>query len=117
MGWSLRINYTTNLVHTRGLSSTEGAVSSRPTLCSLFPFSHQTPKGSCLEAVKIAIDAGYRHIDGAFVYFNEHEVGQAIREKIAEGKIKREDIFYCGKVRACTQNIYTKSRISVNGLS
>lgn len=104
-------------MHTQGLSSTEGAVSSRPTLCSLFPFSHQTPKGSCLEAVKIAIDAGYRHIDGAFVYFNEHEVGQAIREKIAEGKIKREDIFYCGKVRTCTQNIYTKSRISVNGLS
>ncbi|XP_010217142.1 PREDICTED: aldo-keto reductase family 1 member C23-like [Tinamus guttatus] len=58
-----------------------------------------TPKGTCLESVKIAIDTGYRHIDGAFVYFNEHEVGQAIREKIAEGRIKREDIFYCGKVR------------------
>lgn len=51
--------------------------------------------------MKIAIDVGYRHIDGAFVYRNEHEVGQAIREKIAEGKIKREDIFYCGKVRNC----------------
>uniref|UniRef100_A0A8B9BKQ6 Aldo-keto reductase family 1 member D1 n=1 Tax=Anser brachyrhynchus TaxID=132585 RepID=A0A8B9BKQ6_9AVES len=58
----------------------------------------KTPKGSCLESVKIAIDTGYRHIDGAFVYFNEHEVGQAIREKIAEGRIKREDIFYCGKL-------------------
>ncbi|XP_075458627.1 aldo-keto reductase family 1 member D1-like [Ascaphus truei] len=57
-----------------------------------------TPKGTCLEAVKLAIDIGYRHIDGAFVYFNEHEVGQAIREKIAEGKVKREDIFYCGKL-------------------
>ncbi|XP_015141007.1 aldo-keto reductase family 1 member D1 isoform X1 [Gallus gallus] len=57
----------------------------------------KTPKGTCLESVKIAIDTGYRHIDGAFVYYNEHEVGQAIREKIAEGKIKREDIFYCGK--------------------
>lgn len=59
----------------------------------------QTPKGTCAESVKTAIDAGYRHIDGAFVYHNEDEVGQAIREKIAEGKIKREDIFYCGKVR------------------
>uniref|UniRef100_A0A8C4U430 Aldo-keto reductase family 1 member D1 n=1 Tax=Falco tinnunculus TaxID=100819 RepID=A0A8C4U430_FALTI len=58
----------------------------------------KTPKGSCLESVKIAIDTGYRHIDGAFVYYNEHEVGQAIREKIAEGRIKREDIFYCGKL-------------------
>ncbi|XP_006019595.1 3-oxo-5-beta-steroid 4-dehydrogenase [Alligator sinensis] len=58
----------------------------------------QTPKGACAESVKIAIDVGYRHIDGAFVYRNEHEVGQAIREKIAEGNIKREDIFYCGKL-------------------
>lgn len=46
----------------------------------------------------MAIDTGYRHIDGALVYFNEHEVGEAIREKIACGGVKREDIFYCGKV-------------------
>lgn len=32
------------------------------------------------------------------MYFNEHEVGQAIREKIADGTVRREDIFYCGKV-------------------
>lgn len=57
-----------------------------------------TPKGTCLESVKLAIDIGYRHIDGAFVYYNEHEVGEAIRAKIAEGKVKREDIFYCGKL-------------------
>ena len=49
--------------------------------------------------MKIAIDMGYRHIDGAHLYQNEHEVGEAIREKIAEGKVRREDIFYCGKVR------------------
>lgn len=33
------------------------------------------------------------------MYFNEHEVGQAIRDKIADGTVKREDIFYCGKVK------------------
>ncbi|KAG7271042.1 hypothetical protein CRUP_000388 [Coryphaenoides rupestris] len=57
-----------------------------------------TAKGTALECVKHAIDIGYRHIDGALVYFNEHEVGQAIREKIADGTVKREDIFYCGKL-------------------
>nr|XP_033807655.1 aldo-keto reductase family 1 member D1 [Geotrypetes seraphini] len=58
----------------------------------------KTPKGACKESVKLAIDIGYRHIDGAFLYLNEHEVGEAIREKIADGKVKREDIFYCGKL-------------------
>lgn len=60
--------------------------------------SQQTPRGTALECVKLAIDVGYRHFDGALVYFNEHEVGQAIREKIADGTVRREDIFYCGKV-------------------
>ncbi|MXQ96282.1 hypothetical protein E5288_WYG020352 [Bos mutus] len=59
-----------------------------------------TPKGTCATSVKIAIDTGYRHIDGAYLYQNEHEVGEAIREKIAEGKVRREDIFYCGKLWA-----------------
>ncbi|XP_030004453.1 aldo-keto reductase family 1 member D1-like [Sphaeramia orbicularis] len=58
----------------------------------------QTPKGTAYESVKLAIEVGYRHIDGALVYFNEHEVGQAIREKISDGTVKREDIFYCGKL-------------------
>uniref|UniRef100_A0A8D3E0K4 NADP-dependent oxidoreductase domain-containing protein n=1 Tax=Scophthalmus maximus TaxID=52904 RepID=A0A8D3E0K4_SCOMX len=57
-----------------------------------------TPKGTALECVKLAIDVGYRHFDGALVYFNEHEVGQAIREKIADGSVRRQDIFYCGKL-------------------
>ncbi|XP_003261439.1 aldo-keto reductase family 1 member D1 isoform X1 [Nomascus leucogenys] len=59
-----------------------------------------TPKGACATSVKVAIDTGYRHIDGAYIYQNEHEVGEAIREKIAEGKVRREDIFYCGKLWA-----------------
>lgn len=63
--------------------------------------SLQTYKGLCATSVKIAIDAGYRHFDGAYVYKNEHEVGEALREKIAEGKVRREDVFYCGKVSSC----------------
>ncbi|XP_078688469.1 aldo-keto reductase family 1 member B1-like [Branchiostoma floridae x Branchiostoma belcheri] len=51
-----------------------------------------------INAVKTAIDAGYRHIDTAWMYKNEKEVGQAIKEKIAEGKIKREDVFVTTKL-------------------
>lgn len=54
--------------------------------------------GDAEQAVKTAIDSGYRHIDSAFLYENEVEVGNAIRSKIAEGKIKREDIFITTKV-------------------
>ncbi|XP_042542112.1 aldo-keto reductase family 1 member C23-like protein [Dipodomys spectabilis] len=48
--------------------------------------------------LKAAIDAGFRHIDTAYVYEVEEEVGRAIRSKIEEGTVKREDIFLTSKV-------------------
>nr|XP_042705197.1 aldo-keto reductase family 1 member C3-like isoform X4 [Chrysemys picta bellii] len=55
-------------------------------------------KSKCEEATKVAIEVGFRHIDGAFVYGIEEEVGRAVHEKIADGTVKREDIFYTGKL-------------------
>ncbi|KAM9673938.1 aldo-keto reductase family 1 member C3-like isoform 1-T1 [Trichechus inunguis] len=62
--------------------------------------STETPKIKPEEATKLAIDAGFRHIDSAYVYENEEEVGRAIRSKIADGIVKREDIFYTSKLWA-----------------
>ncbi|XP_038229563.1 estradiol 17 beta-dehydrogenase 5-like isoform X1 [Dermochelys coriacea] len=59
--------------------------------------SQEVQKSKCEEATKVAIEVGFRHIDGAFVYGTEEEVGRAIHEKIADGTVKREDIFYTGK--------------------
>ncbi|XP_053574923.1 prostaglandin-E(2) 9-reductase [Bombina bombina] len=56
------------------------------------------PKAQSEEATKVAIDIGFRHIDGAYLYANEEEVGLAIQEKIRDGTVKREDIFYTGKL-------------------
>eukprot|EP00079_Xenopus_tropicalis_P022728 XP_012814663.1 PREDICTED: aldo-keto reductase family 1, member C2 isoform X1 [Xenopus tropicalis] len=55
------------------------------------------PKHLAEEGAKVAIDVGYRHIDSAFMYLNEAEVGRAINAKIADGTVKREDLFYTGK--------------------
>ncbi|XP_006903131.1 PREDICTED: prostaglandin-E(2) 9-reductase-like [Elephantulus edwardii] len=56
------------------------------------------PKSKAAEATKVAIDVGFRHIDSAYFYQNEKEIGEAIREKIADGTVTREEIFYTTKL-------------------
>lgn len=46
------------------------------------------------KAVKYALEIGYRHLDCAYVYCNEDEVGQGIRES----GVPREEIFITSKV-------------------
>src|SRR5690606_23966142 len=45
------------------------------------------------QAVKEALDAGFRHFDCAERYRNEDSVGVAIKETLEGGKIRREDLF------------------------
>lgn len=59
----------------------------------------QSPKGEVAKAVEYALtEVGIRHIDAAYVYKNEAEVGEGIKKAIASGKVKREDIFVTTKV-------------------
>lgn len=66
---------------------------------------------STKEAVLAALEAGYRHIDTAAYYFNEKEVGEAIRES----GIPREEIFVTTKLwnddqrAGCQREAFEKS--------
>src|SRR5688572_20407714 len=45
------------------------------------------------EAVRTALEAGYRHLDTATIYWNEREVGAGLRES----GVAREDVFVTTK--------------------
>ena len=48
----------------------------------------------CVKAVSSAIKAGYRHIDSAYYYGNEREVGEGVRQS----GLPREQIFVTSKI-------------------
>lgn len=54
----------------------------------------QITGGDCVDAVRDALEIGYRHIDTARVYDNEAEVGRGI----AHSGVRREEIFLTTKV-------------------
>jgi len=49
-------------------------------------------------AVKVALEAGYTHIDCAHCYGNEVEIGDYMTKTWNEGKLKREDVFVTSKL-------------------
>ncbi|XP_048237468.1 1,5-anhydro-D-fructose reductase-like isoform X1 [Haliotis rufescens] len=51
-----------------------------------------------IDAVKTAIDVGFRHLDAAWYYNNETDVGQAIKEKIQDKTVTREELFITSKL-------------------
>ena len=54
----------------------------------------QVPDGpECVNAVRWALEAGYRHIDTAQAYHNEESVGRALRES----GVPREQVFITTK--------------------
>ncbi|XP_030645962.1 aldo-keto reductase family 1 member B7-like [Chanos chanos] len=67
-------------------------------LLGLGTWKGQDSSEVCQAATEAAIAAGYRHLDTAFIYKNEVEIGRAIRAKIQQGIIRREDMFVVSKL-------------------
>jgi diketogulonate reductase-like aldo/keto reductase len=50
------------------------------------------------QVTRTALEVGFRHLDCAERYRNEESVGEAIRDVLKEGKIRREDVFVTTKL-------------------
>lgn len=62
-------------------------------------FANEGAKGETYKAVTHALKTGYRHLDCAWFYQNEEEVGSAVRDFLKNhSEVKRSDIFICTKV-------------------
>ncbi|CAG0883657.1 unnamed protein product [Darwinula stevensoni] len=46
----------------------------------------------------VALEAGYRHIDTAYLYENEAAIGKTLQKWMNSGKIKREELFIVTKL-------------------
>ncbi|RFU32128.1 hypothetical protein B7463_g4233, partial [Scytalidium lignicola] len=57
----------------------------------------QSPPGEVQKAVSHALKIGYKHVDGAYCYGNENEVGNGLKEAFDSG-LKREDVFVTTKL-------------------
>ncbi|KAH8599251.1 NADP-dependent oxidoreductase domain-containing protein [Bisporella sp. PMI_857] len=57
----------------------------------------QSEAGEVTKAVEYALSIGYKHIDGAYCYANEDEVGAGLKKAFESG-VKREDIFVTTKL-------------------
>ncbi|PAV73202.1 hypothetical protein WR25_14295 isoform D [Diploscapter pachys] len=59
-----------------------------------------------------AFDAGYRHIDTAFLYGNQKGIGKGILKVITDGKILRDDIFVTTKIWN-TSHTYARAKEAI----
>ncbi|WP_246714694.1 aldo/keto reductase [Rhizobium leguminosarum] len=50
------------------------------------------------EAVTLAIESGFRHLDCAERYLNEHVIGEALQDAFSAGVVDREDMFITTKL-------------------
>lgn len=84
---------------TEGVSPQTPLASSRLATIPLLGFGTwnlEKPKAS--EAISIALQTGYRHLDCAVIYGNQKEVGHGIQEGLKKAGISRSSIWVTSKL-------------------
>ncbi|KAI4752421.1 Aldo/keto reductase [Aureobasidium sp. EXF-3400] len=79
------------------MSDTEFKLNTGAKIPALGLGTWQSAPGEVKNAVSHALKVGYKHIDAAYVYGNEDEVGEGLAEGFKSG-LKREDIFVTTKL-------------------
>lgn len=69
----------------------------RQCICDV-PSTWLAKPGEVGAAVEHALKTGYRHIDCAYFYFNEKEVGDALQLCIKEGVVTRDQVYITSKL-------------------
>jgi len=73
----------------------------------------QSAPGEVSKAVSHALSLGYKHIDCAFCYQNEDEVGEGLAQAFKSGTVKREDIFVTTKLW-CTYHTRVEENLDLS---
>ena len=62
---------------------------------------YQSPTSVCIQSCLTALQAGYRHIDSAQFYANEHEVGEAVKKS----GLPRSEVFITTKILSAAGSV------------
>ncbi|KAG5869703.1 hypothetical protein JTB14_033300 [Gonioctena quinquepunctata] len=60
-----------------------------------------TDEAELENALNVALETGYRHIDTAYVYENEAIIGRVLKQWLSSGKLRREELFITTKLPIC----------------
>lgn len=71
---------------------------SRPSIPLLGYGTWNLDKSNVSEAVSLALQTGYRHLDCAAIYRNEKEVGKGIEDGMKKAGLKRDDFWVTSKL-------------------
>jgi glycerol 2-dehydrogenase (NADP+) len=73
----------------------------------------QSAPGEVAKAVEHALRVGYKHIDAAYCYGNEDEVGAGIAVAIKAGVVKREELWVTTKLW-CTYHTRVEENLDMS---